>query len=136
MNENKPTFYAPSDEALCRSLIDFLDTNTTEKTQKYLNSRTHRMMEEMHAEWMTHNGETDPLKVNRFKRLCQVVDLAWIEARFPDLYMHLLLNANYYIYIFEGKTPDPKLLIREHEICRFCNPKSNNTPSEHEGENN
>ena len=120
MSEGRPTFYSPNNEALCRALIDFLDTDTTRKEQKYLNSRTHTMMQQMHVDWMTRNGETDPFKVNRFKRICQVVDLAWIEAKFPDLYTHLLLNAGYYVYVFQGKTPNCELLIKEHENCLFC----------------
>ena len=63
----QPTFYSPTDEALCLALIDFMDTATTEKSEKYLGSYAHRMMERMHIDWMTRNGETDPCKINRFK---------------------------------------------------------------------
>jgi hypothetical protein len=116
-----PTFYDPFDEGLCLSLIDFFDTNTEEKRRKYLNFQGEDMLLRMHARWMTENGEKDGYKINRFKRMCQLVELAWIEAKFPDLYKHLELGAEYYQAKFNGENPDPGKSIRDHWAhCDFC----------------
>lgn len=58
--------------------------------------------------------------VNRYKRICQIAQLAWIEAQHPELFEHLKVEAEYISEVLSGKKPDPWKSILKHKECPFC----------------
>lgn len=53
--------------------------------------------------------------------ICQMVELAWIEAKFPDLFEHLQLEARYIELKMKGKEPDPFQFMQDHiKECPWC----------------
>lgn len=119
--QKRVTFYEPYYEALCDALVNFLDIRTQEKEAHFLQSEMLRTVDKMHMTWMIDNGDMDPYKVNRFKRVCQAATLVWIEAKHPDLFEHLKLDAEYIEAKIKGGKPEPKeFMLRHWKECSFC----------------